>query len=378
MNLKRNINIWIIIICFILLSILAIITFQAVTQTENPSLFIDFEDNKKTISSYGSLISGVVALLSAILLIYTILTQLYQFKKQNKQFKKQFKLQQDQFNEDKKRAEYEEKKDMYFKLKLVDVFLISIIVHIKVMSIEMKKYFEFEKTYPMLNNVLQFDVNKDTDRLNKMDNLSLFKTFQHFFENDNESWVKNFNDLFSIITFYNDLLEEIFVTTKNHIQTKYERKVAISFDLKTIMDKTRDLIIKYRTLELDIDQLPYNDYVEELIGNYNDYLKYNEKEKKEADFNDISQNILLPFLENVVPISKERNYDDKDIEELLHLISSIRKIIYVVRIDSLDYANSITNRYNEYFSEESEQLRNLEEIQKIIHSKLSTLSLQNL
>lgn len=66
---KKFINLIVILTCVFLLIILSIITYQAVTISENWSWLIDFEDNRKTISSYGSLVAGIVGLLSAILLI---------------------------------------------------------------------------------------------------------------------------------------------------------------------------------------------------------------------------------------------------------------------------------------------------------------------
>jgi hypothetical protein len=389
---KKIINLIVILTCILLLIILSIITYQAVTITENWSWSIDFEDNQKTISSYGSLVAGIVGLLSAILLIYTILSQLYQFKKQNKQFKKQlatqenqfqeqFRLQLEQFNEEKRRNEYEERKDMFFKLKLVDTFLISIIVHLKIMAVEMKDYYEFEIEHPLLNNVLRFDVNRDTERLNKMDNLSLFKTFQHFFENESETWVKAFNDLFSIITFYNDLLEELRTNTRNHIKDKYDQKLAISNTMKIMMDKANQIALDYRGQNNRKDSQNYKDNlyyknVENLIANYNAYLKKNEN--KESDFNEISQKILSPFLETVSSILQNPSVDEFGIIQLMNVVSSIRKEIYFVRITTLAYARNVENRYKEYFSIESKELKKLEKVQEMIHEKLSKLNLDNI
>ena len=196
--MKKSANIFIVTICTSLMIFLGVITFQAITVNKNWQWFIDFKKENNTISSYGSLAAAIVALLSTILLIYTILTQILQFKKQNEQFKKQFELQQKQFDEEKRRAEYEERKDMYFKLQLIDVFLVSFIRHIKTMSKEISQCFQFEKENPILHVNLQFDVNRDAERLDKMESLSMFKVFQHFFEKNDENWIRNFNDLFAL------------------------------------------------------------------------------------------------------------------------------------------------------------------------------------
>ncbi|WP_431242099.1 hypothetical protein ACQ9BO_19490 [Flavobacterium sp. P21] len=189
--MKKTLNLIIILGCITLVIYLAIITYQVININENWSWSIDFANKENVISNYGSIATMIVALISAILLIYTIFTQLTQFRKQTEQFNKQltlqedqfnkqFSLQQDQYKEDKRREEEEEKKDMYFQLRLVDTFLIYFSKHLKVMSEEIKKCYEFENKFPLLHVNVQFDINKDAERLNKLESLSLFKTFQFF------------------------------------------------------------------------------------------------------------------------------------------------------------------------------------------------------
>ncbi len=373
--MKKSANIFIVTICTSLMIFLGVITFQAITVNKNWQWFIDFKKENNTISSYGSLAAAIVALLSTILLIYTILTQILQFKKQNEQFKKQFELQKKQFYEEKRRAEYEERKDMYFKLQLIDVFLVSFIRHIKTMSKEISQCFQFEKENPILHVNLQFDVNRDAERLDKMESLSMFKVFQHFFEKNDENWIRNFNDLFSILNFYDELLKEIFKNNKNHVKEKYDDKVLISFELNKIMEKAKRIALKFRKNK-DYKTLPYYNNIENLLSNYNLYLK--ETEGKESDLNEISQSILFPFLESVSGIIETPNEDEFEIIDLMDLISFIRKRIYFIKSTALIYSSNMEKRYNEYFSNESEHLKKLDKIQEILKEKIESLNIHDL
>ncbi len=369
--MKKIINVGIIIICTSLIFFLAAISFQAVTNTHDWQWSIDFEDKKNTINSFGSLSAAVVALLSTILLIYTILTQLSQFKKQNKQFKKQFDLQKEQFEEDKKRAESEEKRDMFFKLQLVDTLLISFIKHLKIMSNEIKFCFEYEKANPILHVHLQFDVNRDAQRLNKMESLSLFKAFQFFFEKTDSNWVIIFTEIFSLLTFYENILKEMSKNNKNHIKEKYDSKVVVSFELNNIMETAKKIALRYRITEGFRNQ-PYYSNLEDLVSNYNKYLEV--LNGKESDINVISQDILFPFLESVLPLINNPEQDKHGIIELINMVSSIRKRIYFIKSTAVIYSSNMEKRYNEYFSEKSNHLKEIEKLQRILHKKTTSLN----
>ena len=360
-----------------------IITYQVVTINDNWDWSIDFANKENVISNYGSIAAIIVALISAILLVYTIFTQLSQTKQfqqqisiQEEQFQKQFLLQQEQFNEEKNRIEYEEKKEMYFQLRLVDTFLLYYLKHLKVMALEIKKYYEFESQFPLLHSNLQFEINKDAERLNKLESLSLFKTFQFFFENNNENWVSDFNELFGVVTFYDEVLKELFLNNKNHTREKYDSKVIVSLKLNEIMHKSKTIAIEYRKAFKNFNDQPYYPNLEILLLKYNDYLK--QLGQKESNIDDISQKILLPFLEEVEGLIKNPNDDKYGIIELSNLISNLRKEIYFIKSTALIYSTNIERRYKEYFSKGNEHFKKLETIQKTIHNRLSEINVKNL
>lgn len=385
--MKKTLNIIIILGCSTLVIYLAIITYQVININENWSWSIDFSNKENVISNYGSIAAMIVALISAILLIYTIFTQLTQFRKQTEQFNKQltlqedqfnkqFSLQQDQYKEDKRRKEDEEKKDMYFQLRLVNTFLIYFIKHLKVMSEEIKKCYEFENKFPLLHVNVQFEINKDAERLNKLESLSLFKTFQFFFENYNDDWVSDFNDLFGVVTFYDEVLKELFINNKNHTAEKYEYKVKITTQLNHIMEKAKMILIEYRKQFDDYANQPYYSSVNNLLYNYNKYLK--DSGQKESNIDEVSQNILLSFLKEIDNLLENPNDDNFGIIDLANLISNLRKDVYFVKSTALVYSKNMEKRYIEYFSEENDHLKRLKKIQETINKRLDKLNVKAL
>lgn len=369
-SMTKNINVIVIIICALLIIFLTVLSYQAITLNDYWEYSFDFEDKNNTISSYSSLSTTIVGLLSIILLIYTILTQLRQFKKQNKQFKKQFLLQHEQFEEEKKRADLEEIKDMFFKLKLVDSLLITFIKHLKLMSEEIKNYFEFEKSNPLLHVNLQFSVNRDAERLNSMESLELFKAFQYFFETDREDFVSIFTEIFSLVTFYESVLTEMNLNNKNHVKEKYNYKVEIATDLNLIIETAHKIIRSYKINENHKD-LPYYRNVQDLIINYYKYIS--DLNKKESDIDEISQKILLQFLNSVSPLIENPKDDNFGIIELIDMISAIRKRIFFVKSTASIYASNMENRFEDYFSEKNVHLSELERLQKILHEKINSI-----
>jgi hypothetical protein len=265
---------------------------------------------------------------------------------------------------------------MYFQLRLVNTFLIYFLEHIKVMSTEIRKYYEFESQFPLLHSNLQFQINKDAERLNKLESLSLFKTFQFFFENHNENWISDFNDLFGSVSFYDEVLKELLPNNKKHTSEKYDSKLKIGSQLNGIIERTKMIAIEYRKRFENYETQPYYSSLENLLERQNNYLK--ELEQQESNFDYISQNLLLPFLKEIDGLIKNPNDDKFGIIELSNLISNLRKEIYFIKSTALIYSKNMEKRYIEYFSEGNHHLKKIEQIQNNIQNRIAELNLEDL
>ena len=201
----------VVLISLLLAAGIFVITREAVLETENwKFLDLDYLGKADVISSYGSLLAGLLSSISIILLVYTILFQSKESKeqtirfesestKQERRFRKAHKLQKKQFKAEQRREERKEKLDLYYKLKLIGVFLESIINHVEKTGVELRRFYLAEESKPLNMNMLYFLVNKSMTKLIEMDYLSIFIAFKEFFHNREEDWTKNFNNLFGLV-----------------------------------------------------------------------------------------------------------------------------------------------------------------------------------
>ncbi|TXD53638.1 MULTISPECIES: hypothetical protein [unclassified Polaribacter] len=128
---KNKVISTILVACFFILCLLVFITVQAIVETENWKFFdIDFINKENIISGYSALLGAILSSISIILLVYTIYLQSAESKKQKKRFKKQHALQKKQFDSEKLIAENKERSSKFSLIKLISVFLDSIIKHI--------------------------------------------------------------------------------------------------------------------------------------------------------------------------------------------------------------------------------------------------------
>jgi len=386
-------KIWNIIISTIgiLLAILIFfITREAVVETQNWMLFdIDFSGKEGIISGYGSLLSALLSSLSIFLLVYTILFQSKEVIKQEKRFseeaidqekrfRKQLKLQKKHFKAEKNRNESNENLDLFYKLKLVEIFLGSIISHIEDTGKEVKQFFEKEKANPLNMNMLFFLVNKNMGKLIEMDHLSIYKSFRKFL-NKGDEWTKKFSELFNSVGFYKDALEELRDNYKYHNKDKFSRKSKISEDLRVIMNNGVSIIEKYKkTYGEGYLNYPFSNLINNFIPEYYKILEDDSENSRETDLDNLSQNLLLNFIKEAMYIRSKDGFDDLGSAELISLVSSVRKDIAKLKFDCIYFANDCEDRYNTYFSLESKYLKVLIGIKNFISEGIEVIDVEKI
>jgi len=374
---------------FLFLVLIYFVTSEAVLETQNWKAFdLDYTGKEGVISSYGTLLAALLSSLSIIILAYTILFQRKEAVEQAKRyeddtitqrnrFKKQFKLQKKQFKAEREREERNVKLDLFYKLQLVDVFLETNISHIEETGIELKKFFEMEKLHPLKMNMLYFLVNKEIAKLIEMDSLSIFKAFKLFFKDDN--WTKKFNQLFNIVGFYYDALEELRVKHDYHKKDKFNRKIKIADDLKMIMDFGVKIVDRYRKVYGETYlTYPFSNLINNFIPAYYSILDEDAENKRETDLDDLSQNLLKLFLTEAMNIRREIGFDELGTEDLVSMISSLRKDIYKLKFDCEYFANDCEIRYNLYFNVENKHFKELKELKEYINSNLREIQIEDL
>lgn len=329
------------IIAFIFI-LIVIITIDVINETENwKFLSIDFKNKYEIISSYGTLIGGILSFLSILFVLISLLEH------------------REQLLKEKLEAIENEKLELLHKLKLLSSFFKSAINNIKLQGEEMKKFYVKEKEFPSKMNRMYFTTNKNFTRVIDLDTSSIYKAINTNFGNDSE-WEKMFLDIYSIFDFYSEALKELRDKYQSQINFKVEEQKKISDDLKKLLNIGANLVDEYK-INYDEEYLnyPWSNLINEFTPVYYGYLKECEDKKEENDLRYISNNLLLPFLENAMYIRGTSGYDVFGSRVLVNLASDIRKRINEVEAHCKNYAEDIEYQYSNYFKDENENLLKL-------------------
>lgn len=325
---------------------IVVLTIQAVYETEDWAWFkMDYVGRGGVISSYGTLIGGVLAFLS----ILFVLFQVYEQREQ---------IQQEQ---QEKVADYQE--ELRNRLMLMSFFIDSLINDIIRHGERMKDYFEKEKTFPSTMNTMYFTVNGNFSRVVEMDVLSSYKAFQFYF-NAEENWEKLFLNTYNLIDFYSEALNELKTKYSLHIGDKVKEQKEISNKIHEFLKMGASLVDEY-LLEYNKETYlshPWPALMNKIVPEYYFYLEECQNKNEVANFRYLSDNFFLPFLNAAMIIRKEEGYDSYGSRELVERASFIRKKINEVEGYAIQYAEDIEKQFVHYFSKENSNIKELEEI----------------
>ena len=178
-----------------------------------------------------------------------------------------------------------------------------------------------------------------------------------------------------MVWFYKDALDELRANFKYHKDDKHSRKAKISDELKSVLNKGANIIDIYRNEYGDgYLEHPFSSLINEFISVYYRVIEEDSKAKRETDLDELSQGLLLEFIEEAMGIRSRFGFDDFGSRELTGAISSIRKDIAKLKIDCLYFAENCKNRDEDYFSPESIQLTKLKELKSYIDRKLGEIN----
>lgn len=332
---------------FIVFIVLFLITLNLANETENwKFLGIDFNNKNDIISSYGSLIGGILSFLSILFVLVSLIQQ------------------QEQIRNEKEDKINDEKLELLNKLKLLSSFFKSAINNIELQGKEMKQFFEKEKEFPSTMNQMYFTTNKNFTRVIDLDSITIYKAINYNFKDD-DNWEKMFLNIYSIFDFYSEALKELKEKYESQINFKVEEQRKISYDIKRLVNLSANLIDEYKiNTEGNYLEQPWAKFVNEFIPEYYKYLEECVQKNEISNLRIISNDYLFPFLHNAMLIRKEFGYDNYGSRDLVNLASDIRKRINEVEVNCIHYAENIEKQYNEYFSVENENSKQLLEYKK--------------
>ena len=144
--------------------LIVLITVNLIDETEDWELFgIDFQNKDEIVSSYGTLIGGILSFLSILFVLISLLEQ------------------REQILKEKLEVIEAEKLELLNKLKLLSSFFKSSIDNIKLQGEEMKKFYVSEKEFPSKMNKMYFTTNKNFTRVIDLDTSSIYKAINFNF-----------------------------------------------------------------------------------------------------------------------------------------------------------------------------------------------------
>ncbi|NPD48024.1 hypothetical protein [Lentimicrobium sp. S6] len=335
-NKTRTIIFWT--LSIIILIVIGIITINVIYQTENPALFdIDFDKKDHIISSYGILVGVLLTFLSIVFIIHNILQQ------------------KQQYDNDKREQKIKEKNSLFDRLKLVMNLVNEICSHIEDTGKEMKTFSLAEKNSPLKNNQMYFYTNKNYSRLLELDYHTIFNAFQEF---DTEiDKTKSFNNLYYKVDFYSESIAETKEKYQYHIKDKFQRKVKIANELNSVMDDASKMTEEYKCELTENDRYKQNKWYKLLNGLLAFYYE-RIPEDDEADYEQIDKEVLFVFLKDALKLRESIGFEKKT-QDLVLKIAVIRKQLYTLKIESLDFGKQILIHYNEYYSTQSENYKDL-------------------
>ena len=340
------------IIILVLISI-TIITVDLIRDNKNWKLLaIDFKNKSDIISSYGTLIGGILSFLSILFVLISLLEQ------------------RQQILEEKAETLRNEENELLDKLKLLSSFFKSAIDNIKLQGEELKQFYIKEKENPSQMNKIYFTTNKNFTRIIDIDPSSIYKAIKSNFKNDDE-WEKMFLNIYSIFDFYSEALKDLRDKYQSQINFKVEEQKKISDDLRKLLNIGANLIDDYKiNIGPDYLNYPWCNLINEFTPEYYGYLKECEDNKTATDLRIVSDELLLPLIENAMIIRQSYGYDIYGSRLIVNLSSDIRKRINEVEAHCKYYAEDIENLYLKYFIDENENILKIKDFK----SKIDKLS----
>ncbi|WP_421824305.1 hypothetical protein [Flagellimonas oceanensis] len=346
--------IWIVGLAIIL--IIGFVTFKAIYENPNWEWFnLDFTKRTDLITSYGTLIGGLLAFLSTLVVAYGLVDQ----------------------NEKLLISKNEERQREIIgyrdNLILLSSFLTSIIDNIQNQGKTLNKFIQSELKNPTLANVTGFSVNKNFERIIEMDYSMIYKSIRHFMH-DQQEWEKEFLNMYSVLDFYKEIIPHIMVNYQSQQAEKTQRKNEISDlvnDFLFNLSEVRNEIIVHSS-EVERRKNQWFKVIDEFHSNYQLYIEEMKKGRdKESDLSLLRNEYFLPFHENLVKI-KKGNWPEKFNEStLIDVVGALSIKIQKLEGFSRNYILNLKDTYKNYLYPSSENLVKLKRLKSKIDRSIS-------
>lgn len=282
------------------------------------------------------------------------------------------KIQRDQFLTSLEKNKIEEKIDCYYKLQLINTDISTIVKDINQRMENIQVFVNHQKENPFKFSKVNRATLKHYDRVASLDRLSLYKGFKIFLSSNND-WIKQFNNLYSIIDHIPESFKEAYSIIDYHNKDISEDKMNIRnqlIKLEGYCVKMFNSNVKHKiNHELNI-------ILKKFIDEYRNEIDKSTKNKTESDFPDLGK-LLDSFVQNIKKYF-DKVYYDEDVNEVVEYASSILiNINYVIQ-----KSNQLFPEFEDFEKRmnkgEDSMIQRLSDISKMLDDALRQTSVEQI
>lgn len=334
------------ILVLIIACILLVFSFVAPIIFTSYSSAWDFTETGQIGDTLGGIMNPFIAIVGVMMTFLAFYMQI-----------KANKIQRDQFLKSLEKNNIDEKIDCYYKLQLINIDINNTIKDINQRMENIQAFLEQQKEDPFQNSKVYRGTLKHYDRIAALERLSIYKGFRIFLSSNND-WIKQFNDLYSILDYIPESFKEAYKIIDYHNKDIFEDKMNIRNQLISLEEKCIE--IYNSNIEKNINN-GKNIILKKFIDNYRKEIKRSDENKTESNFLDLRQTIDL-FVQNIKDDFDKSSYD-KNLNEIANFASSI-----------LINMNGIIQKSNQLFPEFGDFEKCMNKGEYSIIQKLSDIS----
>lgn len=252
---------------------------------------------------------------------------------------------------DKKKIKAAEQLDSYHKLMLLIEDLNAISDDISHKAERIKEYITSEREGGYYTHVLRRTANRNYSRILEIDRLSIFKAYK-FFMADNESWRKDFSNMYNLLEFLPNQFDQIYAIADHHSNDIHQMKLRVISEMEAFIEKCLGLVTQYRSQFTADSYLirPASRLCNGTVIAYNDVIKANLDDFgnpiAETDLAVIKDGVLHDFIEQALEQRQDFQTFDTRLDPIIAHAKLVRQFIHAIKNRMLETAENIEIEYN--------------------------------
>lgn len=344
-------------ISVVIVSLLAVFTYQAWDVNVGDDLTVNFGTNDNSISSYAGLVGSILSFLS-------ILFVLYQVRQQKRQI--------DQEKKEKADATREEQRDL---LELISLLLERAMENILYQGNIIKNTRNQLIAKPSSVPTSNFIVNDHPKRLVHMATLEVYQAYREFAKNE-ESWTKVCTTYYDALDSYKFKYKEFYKYNTDYLselqKKRYDieeyRRIKIQGMMKNIINHAKITLEKEHQREFITEDLnPLLKLIHTCLNKNDKILKDAINKSEPVDLDKYLKEVIFSFLYECEELkSQVISLHNKDLDELASNMNQFIRLVSNFQKTREGYDKYLNDCYRLHFSEGCERITQLQDMKAMI------------